>query len=112
MGQLRKGEPVADEQNIKRLEIIIEAPLLEKVIAEIGQSGAKGYTVLRGHSGKGERGAWQEGQISTAQHMMIVIVITDKPTTDAILARLADNLESYSGIVTVSDVDVLRPHRF
>ncbi len=103
---------MTDAQNIKRLEIIIEAPLLEKVIAEVEQSGAKGYTVIRGHSGKGERGAWQEGQISPAQHMMIVIVIAAQATTDAILARLADNLELYSGVVTVSDVDVLRPHRF
>ena len=43
---------------------------------------------------------------------MILIVIAGSDVTDAILERLASNLELYSGIVTVSDVDVLRPHRF
>ena len=100
------------ETRIRRTEIIIEAPLLDKVISEVSECGAKGYTVVRGHSGRGERGAWQEGQISPAQHMMILIVIADSAVTDAILDRLASNLELYSGIVTVSDVDVLRPHRF
>ena len=100
------------DTRIRRTEIIIEAPLLDKVIAEVCDCGAKGYTVLRGHSGKGERGTWQEGQISPAQHMMILIVIADSTVTDAILERLSSNLELYSGIVTVSDVDVLRPHRF
>ena len=65
------------DTRIRRTEIIIEAPLLDKVIAEVCDCGAKGYTVLRGHSGKGERGTWQEGQISPAQHMMILIVIAD-----------------------------------
>ena len=99
-------------EQIRRLEIIIEAPLLDKVIAEITECGAKGYTVLRGHAGMGERGVWQEGQISPAQHMMIVIVIAEKSITDAILARLAENLDLYSGVVTEADVNVLRPHRF
>lgn len=96
----------------RRLEVIVEAPLLDKVLGEVDACGAKGYTVLRGHAGKGERGTWQEGQISAAQHMMVVIVIADAAVTDALLARLADNLELYSGVVSVGDVQILRPHRF
>ncbi len=103
---------MAEENNIKRLEVMIESPLVDRVLREIDASGAKGYTVLRAHSGRGERGTWREGQISAAQHMMMVIVIAHKPVTDEILKRLAENLETYSGVVTVSDVDVLRPHRF
>ncbi len=101
-----------DEHRRRRIEIIIEAPLLEKVITEVQACGAKGYTVLRGHAGKGEKGSWQLGQISPAQHMMIVIIIADADITDRILSRLAEDLALYSGVVSVSDVQVMRPQRF
>lgn len=96
----------------QRLELIIESPLLEKVIEEITDCGAKGYTVLRGHAGLGERGQWQEGQISAAQHMMMVIVIVEQEVAEAILERIGANFELYSGVVTMSEVKVLRPQRF
>ena len=96
----------------KKIEIIIEAPLVDQVTDALNDLGAKGYTVLPSAGGRGFEGQWREGQITSAQHMMVVIAIVDPETAERALDRLFPVVERYEGIIYTADVDVLRADRF
>jgi PII-like signaling protein len=96
----------------KKIEIIVETPILARVEALLVKAGAKGYTVLEGAKGFGAQGAWQEDSLTQASGMMIVTVILTSEAADAVLRDLMPLLASWRGVASVSDVQVLRPDRF
>lgn len=96
----------------KKLEIIVETAILARVEAVLVKAGAKGYTVLEGAKGFGAQGAWQEDSLTHADGMMIVAVILTNEAADAVLKDLMPLLESWRGVASISDVQVLRPDRF
>ena len=63
--------------------------------------------------GKGHHGIWsREGLPSSAGAMVSVTVITAEENLDAVLEPVFTLVKRHIGIVTVSDVTVLRPDRF
>lgn len=96
----------------KKLEVIVEPAILARVEELLVRSGAKGYTVLEGAKGFGAQGAWWEDTLSHADGMMIVDVILTAETAEIVLEQLLPLLESWRGVVSVCDVQVLRPDRF
>jgi len=96
----------------KRLEIIVEAPLQRRIIELLEAEGLRGYTVLPCLAGKGHDGAWQEGELSAAGAMRLIVAIAPEALARRVLASLRDLLVDYAAVVTLSDVEVIRGDHF
>ncbi|MBI1386213.1 MAG: transcriptional regulator [Rhizobiales bacterium] len=97
----------------KRIEITIEAPLVSRVLAILDQQKATGYTVVPAMAGRGDHGRWdRDGLIGRAGSMVMVISIVDEKLVEPILTPLFALLSRQIGIVTVCDVQVVRPEHF
>ncbi|MEM6461212.1 MAG: DUF190 domain-containing protein [Pseudomonadota bacterium] len=97
----------------KRIEIMIESPLLGRITETLDAHGVTGYTVLPALAGRGEDGAWhRDGVIGRAGSLVMVISIIDADRVQSVLEPLFKLVKGQIGIVTVSDVEVIRPDRF
>jgi hypothetical protein len=96
----------------KRLEIVVEAPMLEALERMLGEIGVTGYTVVAGREGSGSSGRWIEEGFTSAFEKRIVIAVTTADTAEKVFARLKTFFQRYSGVVFASDVDVMRAEKF
>lgn len=97
----------------KRIEIILEAPAMNRLSTALEAAGVTGYTVLPVLAGKGKTGAWtRDGLVGGAGAMVCVICITDPTRVDLVLERIMAVLSRQIGLVTIGDVDVVRGERF
>lgn len=97
----------------KRIEIMVEAPLLNRIIEILDQQNAGGYTVLPALAGKGKDGSWhRDGLVGRVGSVVQVICIIDESRLEEILDPLFHLVSRQIGIVTVSDVQVIRPQNF
>ncbi len=97
----------------KRLEIIVEAPALNRVLNALDQADVSGYTVLPALAGKGSKGPWQrEGLVSAAGKMVMIVCILDEELAGKALDSVFDLITHRIGIVTISNVEVVRDKRF
>lgn len=94
----------------KLLTVITESALESHLISDIEKLGAHGYTITdaRGKGGRGVRNAsWD------ASGNIRVEVICNAQTADAIANHLRERYyDNYAMILTVTDVEVLRPEKF
>ena len=97
----------------KRLEFIIERMAHKRACRILEDAGVKGYTVVPALSGFGGGNRWQrDTDISGSRDMVVIISIGDVALITPALERIQNLLEDHIGVVTVSDVEVLRPDRF
>jgi PII-like signaling protein len=96
----------------KKLEIIIEAPMLNRLLDLLDRLSVTGYTVVPAIAGRGRGGSWREGQLTDAGRMVLVICITDPSRVSEVLDPVYKLLARQIGIVTVSDVAVVRGDHF
>ncbi|KAA5607652.1 hypothetical protein F1188_02530 [Roseospira marina] len=96
----------------KKVEMFVERPLLKRVLEVVKTSGARRYTVVPALEGRGLDGAWNEGLPVDGQHMVQVVVLTNEAKADAILEGMETLLQTWPGVVCVSDIQVMRPERF
>ncbi|MBE9125502.1 MULTISPECIES: P-II family nitrogen regulator [unclassified Coleofasciculus] len=99
----------------KKLVIITEKLLLQKIGKLIDESGATGYTVLE-TGGKGSRNVRSSGQpnVSDTTSNIKFEVLTDTrdlalEISDKIAAKFFDD---YAGIAYICDAEVLYAHQF
>lgn len=96
-----------------RIEIIIEAPLLNRLTDLLDRTEVGGYTILPAMAGRGEKGSWdRKGQVTDAGHMVAVVCITDPQRSDSIVEALYDLVSRHTGIVCLSEVEVIRSEKF
>jgi nitrogen regulatory protein PII len=97
----------------KRIEIILEAPALHRLTARLDEAGVKGYTIIPALAGHGQDGNWsREGLPGDAGRMVMVISVVDPSLADAVLEGVYKVLARQIGIVTITDVQVIRPDHF
>lgn len=97
----------------KRLEIIIERPVLRRVLSRLDDLNVTGYTVLPALAGRGQDGTWsRSGQITNTGDMVAIICITDTERAEEILEAVYKIVSRQIGIVALSDVQVVRSDRF
>ena len=97
----------------KRIDLIIEMPLLRRVTERFDQAGVSGYSVLPVIAGRGQSGEWSaSGQVSEVGQMAATVCIVDAGKVDAVLDEVFAVVRKQIGLVTVSDVSVVRPERF
>jgi len=97
----------------KRIEIIIEAPLSRRMTEQLDRAGVTGYSIIPLLGGKGLSGSWSsDGQIGRASGMIAIICITDAALADAVLEQIFQIVHRQMGVVSMSDVVVIRPEHF
>jgi PII-like signaling protein len=97
----------------KRIDIIVEAPLMRRILARLDQANVSGYSVLPVMAGRGRDGSWTaDGQISNATQMVAIVCIADASKVDDLLTSTFGVIANQIGVVTISDVFVVRPERF
>ncbi len=97
----------------RRLELIIERMALARACTVLEEAGMPGYTVLGAVAGRGRSTQWQrEGDPSSSQEMVVVIAIGDQSRIEQALRDLHRLVDAHIGVLSISDVDVLRPNRF
>ena len=97
----------------KRIDIMVEAPLMKRVIALLDEQAVGGYTVLPVHAGRGKTGAWhRDGMVGRAGALVMIFCIIDESRVDEVLEPLFALVSRQIGIVTVSDVQVIRSGHF
>jgi nitrogen regulatory protein PII len=97
----------------KRIEILVEAPALHRLLDKLDSSGVTGYTVLPALAGKGRSGSWTEdGLVGDAGRVVAVLCITDAAKADLVLESIFGLLSRQIGIVNISDVAVIRSEHF
>lgn len=96
----------------KRVEIVIENPLVGRLTNALTEAGVTGYTVVPVHGGAGRSGRWtREGQIGQAGMAMVICLIKPERLDTLLEAALAV-VERHIGVVSVTDTLVLRAERF
>ncbi len=96
-----------------RIDILIEAPFLDRLLETLDGLPVTGYTVLPALAGKGSGGKWRrDGLVGGAGQMHLVYCIVDDAKADETVDAIFRTVERQMAIVTVSQVKVLRPGRF
>ena len=95
----------------KRIEILVDKPLVSRVTQEIDKVGITGWTVLPVQSGRGHDGDWSEDRI-TGSDKVFVLTICNEPHAFALRDALAPILSSHGLLLMMMDVQVVRGERF
>ena len=96
----------------KKVEIVVEAACAPRIIDMIESVGATGYTVLRKVSGKGNRGVRNDAHLTDVFQNVMIVVIAADDVARRIITESQPLLENYAGIVSMSDVEVVRDEHF
>ncbi len=97
----------------KRIEIMVESPLMSRVITILDDLGVSGYTVLPAIAGRGKDGSWhRDGQVGRVGSVVQILCIVDESREVDVLEPLFRLVSRQIGIVTVSDVRVVRSDQF
>lgn len=102
-----------DMHDAKRVEIIIEAPLENRLTKALLSVEVTGFTVLPVLGGSGRSGQWnRDGQVSRASGMVAVVCLIRPDRLDSLLDAAFAVVERHIGVVSVTDAKVLRAERF
>tara|TARA_R110000868_G_scaffold7071_16_gene38742 strand:- start:1382 stop:1696 length:315 start_codon:yes stop_codon:yes gene_type:complete len=97
----------------KRLEIIVEEPILGRLTDALIREKVTGYTIVPALGGYGSAGPWhRENALSRAGHMVVLVCILDERLVETVLSAAYGIVSRQIGIVTLSDVEVVRPDLF
>lgn len=96
----------------KKLEILVEAPILKKVEDILDACGVHVFSVFDGREGRGLSGRWTDQNVADALDQRLVWAIMGEDVAEAVVSRLATLFQRFPGVVVVSDVAVLRAERF
>ena len=97
----------------KKIEILVDAPLLSRIQQLARDAGASGYTLQRTIGGEGGQGRWRAEEVTGGAGSKVVFAtIVDEEIAERFLSNLEPLLSEYGLLVTVSLVEVIRGERF
>jgi hypothetical protein len=96
----------------RKIEILVDAPLVRRVVAAAEEAGVTGYTLLPALGGAGHGGRWSDDQVTGAEAKMLFVTITGEGKAAALTDALAPLLESHGLLLVSGIVDVVRSERF
>jgi hypothetical protein len=96
----------------KRIEILVDAPLVRRLTAAADAAGVKGYTILPTLSGKGASGPWSEDHVSGAATKLLFMTVTNDAAAERLVAAIVPLLDTYGLVLTVGTVEVVRGERY
>ncbi len=95
----------------KRIEILVDSPLVRRVTAVLDAAGITGWSVLPVTSGSGRDGRWRE-ELVTGADKSLILTIASPEKAGALAETLAPILTSHGLLLTMWDVEVIRGDRF
>jgi len=96
----------------RKIEILVDAPLVRRVIAAAEAAGVTGYTLLPTLGGAGHGGHWSDDQVTGAEAKLMFVTITNDAKAAALTDALAPLLESHGLLLVSGIVDVVRAEKF
>jgi hypothetical protein len=87
----------------KRMEIVVDAIIGSRVLRELEQAGAGGYTVIRDAGGAGHRGERRNDELTGVSTNWYILCAMDPALVEPITHRLRPLLKQHGGICLVSD---------
>ena len=96
----------------KRVEILVDQPLVPRILQSAEASGIRGHTLLPTLSGAGASGAWSDDQLTGAMSKVLFVTVTTAEKAEALIERVAPLLDSYGLVLIASDVAVVRGGKF
>ncbi len=100
---------MSDSKKMKKVEIVIEAVMLEEVLAIIDQAGAGGYTILPSVTGRGHRGHRSGFGLTNVFQNTMVFTLVNEETALKISQKIKNLIQNYAGVVIISDADIVWP---
>lgn len=95
----------------KRIEILADEALAPRLVSASGKAGINGHTILRVEAGAGRGGPWRSDTVS-GSGKIIFLTITAEDKARRLIDLLAPSLEAWGMVLTMGDVEVVRPERF
>lgn len=95
----------------KRIEILADQPLVNRVTQAIDETGITGWTILPVTAGSGRDGRWREERVTGADKVLVLTVASQEKAA-SLAERLAPILTSHGFLLTMWDVEVIRGERF
>ncbi len=92
-------------KRVKRIEIIIPAVELKKVLRLLKESGVSGYTVIRSVTGFGDRGEQTGDELTGVFDNACVLTLAEPEKTGEIVEEIRAVLKRHGGVCVVSDAD-------
>jgi len=90
---------------MKKLEIIIEALELKRVLRILDECNVRGYSILPNVMGRGSKGADRSGgDLSNLLNNVLIVTVDEPEVIQRIAERIHPLLANYSGVMIVSDV--------
>lgn len=98
---------------MKKVEVIVRGQFLKDVEALLDRVKVSGYTIIPDISGKGHHGMHEGHLMFNEMHSMVMVVtVMPKEKVPTVLAGMKPMLEHHSGVVFISDVEVIRRDYF
>lgn len=95
----------------KRIEILVDTPLVRRITQAIDRAGITGWTVLPVQSGSGRDGAWRDERV-TGSDKSLVLSISSSEKAHILAEELGPILSSHGLLLTMWDIEVIRGERF
>ena len=96
----------------KRVEILVDQPLVPRILQAAEASGIRGHTLLPTLAGAGASGAWSDYQLTGAMSEVLFGAVATAEKAEALIERVAPLLDSYGLVLIASDVAVVRGGKF
>ncbi len=96
-------------KKMKKVEIVIEAIMLDEVISIIDEAGVSGYTILPSVTGQGHRGHRTGLGFTDVFNHAMIFTLTDEVAAIKISQEVKKLIQNYAGVVIISDADVVWP---
>ncbi|MDX2235259.1 MAG: hypothetical protein NW200_12245 [Hyphomonadaceae bacterium] len=97
---------------LRKVEIIVEAPILRQVEDCLADAGIHVFTVLEGREGRGLAGRWNDAHLADGMDQVMIVAVAPAATVAVAAAEIARLFQRYPGVMFFSDVEVIRPERF
>ncbi len=88
---------------VKRVEIVVEALVLQRVTEIVDAAGIEGYTVIRNAGGKGGQGERFEDELVDTHRNAYLVVACDEARLGPLLTALRPLLSRFGGMCLVND---------
>jgi len=96
----------------RRIEVLVDQPLVRRIVDIARETGVKGYTLLPTLGGEGGHGRWSDDLISGAQQKVLFLAVMSEAKAALLIERLTPILESHGLVLLSSAVDVVRAEKY
>lgn len=96
----------------RKIEVLVDAPLIPRVTAAATAAGVSGWTILPALSGSGRNGRWSDDQVTGVESKVLFMTVTSAEKAAILIEKLSPVLESHGLLLISSAVDVVRGGKF